>query len=104
MSSLTDTEKCYFEKVLGMQSGYVLHYSNATFGEFFNHHRINIHDQKYQSYGTSKARKIRAFWEQKPDVLVVKVLGEMLDAYEAYCSLNNRDIETSILEKKLEVL
>jgi hypothetical protein len=99
MSSLTDIEKRYFEKLLGMQSGYVLDYSDATFSEFFNRHRINIHGQKYQTYGTSKAKKMRAFWEQEPDVLVGKVLGEMLDAYEADCSLNNRDAEGSVLEK-----
>jgi hypothetical protein len=99
MSSLTDIEKRYFEKLLGMQSGYVLDYSDVTFSEFFNRHRINIHGQKYQTYGTSKAKKMRAFWEQEPDVLVGKVLGEMLDAYEADCSLNNRDAEGSVLEK-----
>lgn len=99
MSRLTDTEKRYFEKLLGMQSGYVLDYSDATFGEFFNRYRINIHSQKYQTYGTSKAKKMRAFWEQEPDALVGKVLGEMLDAYEADCSLNNRDAEASVLEK-----
>lgn len=99
MSSLTDNEKGYFEKLLGMQSGWVLDYSDARFGEFFNRHGIDIHGQKYQTYGTSKAKKMRAFWEQDPDVLVGKVLGEMLDAYEADCSLNNRDTEASVLEK-----
>lgn len=99
MSSLTDIEKRYFEKLLGMQSGYVLDYSDGTFGEFFNRHQVNIHGPKYQTYGTSKAKKMRAFWEQEPDVLVGKVLGEMLDAYEADCSLNNRDAEVSVLEK-----
>lgn len=99
MSSLTDIEKRYLEKLLGMQSGYVLDYSDATFGEFFNRHRVNIHGQKYQTYGSSKAKKMRAFWEQEPDVLVGKVLGEMLDAYEADCTLNNRDAEASVLEK-----
>jgi len=29
MSSLTDVEKRYLEKLLGMQSGYVLDYSRA---------------------------------------------------------------------------
>jgi len=99
MSSLTDIEKRYFEKLLGMQSGYILDYTDATFGEFFNRHRVNIHGQKYQTYGTSKAKKMRAFWEQEPDILVGKVLDEMLDVYEAECSLNNRDTEAAVLEK-----
>ncbi|WOI27330.1 hypothetical protein R1T44_08110 [Cobetia amphilecti] len=99
MSSLNDVEKRYFEKLFGMQSGYVLDYSDSTFGEFFYRHNINIHGQKYQTYGTSKAKKLRAFWEQASDALVGKVMGEMLDAYEADCVLSSRTSETSILEK-----
>lgn len=99
MSSLTDIEKRYFEKLLGMQGGYVLDYSDPTFGEFFKRHQVSIHAQKYQSYGTSKAKKMRAFWEQEPDVLVGNVLGEMLDSYEADCTLNSREIDAPILQK-----
>jgi len=99
MSSLTDIEKRYLEKLLGMQSGYVLDYSDATFGEFFNRHKINIHGSKYQIYGTSKAKKMRAFLEGEPDNLVGKVLSEMIDSYEADCELNNRQADLPILEK-----
>jgi hypothetical protein len=104
MSSLTDIEKRYFEKLLGMQSGYVLDYSDPTFGEFFNRHRVSIHAQKYQSYGTSKAKKMRAFWEQEPDILVGNVLGEMLDAYEADCTLNSREMDAPILQKARQIV
>ena len=99
MSSLTDIEKRYLEKLLGMGGGYVLDYSDATYGEFFNRHRIDIHGPKYQTYGTSKAKKMRAFWESEPDALVGKVLSEMLDSYEADCDLNNRQTDSSLLEK-----
>lgn len=104
MSSLTDIEKRYFEKLLGMQSGYVLDYSDATIGEFFNRHKVNIHGQKYQTYGTSKAKKMRAFWEQEPDSLVGKVLEELLETYEADCSLNNRDADAPVLEKSRGII
>jgi len=99
MSSLTDIEKRYLEKLLGMQSGYVLDYSDATYGEFFNRHRVDIHSPKYQTYGTSKAKKMRAFWEYEPDTLVGTVLSEMLDSYEADCDLNNREVDASVLDK-----
>jgi hypothetical protein len=99
MSSLTNIEKRYLEKLLGMQSGYVLDYSDPTFGEFFNRYRIDIHGSKYLTYGTSKAKKMRAFWEQEPDPLVGTVLSEMLDSYEAGCDLNNRELDASVLEK-----
>ncbi len=104
MSSLNDVEKRYFERLLGMQSGYVLDYSDPTFGEFFKRHRVDIHSPKYQTYGTSKAKKMRAFWEQEPDTLVGAVLGEMLQAYEADCTLNGRNIEAPILEKAQNIV
>lgn len=99
MSSLTDIDKRYFEKLFRMQSGFVLDYSDVTFGEFFNRHRVNIHNHKYQTFGTSKAKKMRSFWQQESDALVGKVLGEMLDAYEAECTLNDREPEAAVLEK-----
>lgn len=99
MSSLTEIDKRYLEKLLGMQSGYVLDFSDATFGEFFNRHKVDIHGSKYLTYGTSKAKKMRAFWEQEADALVGTVLSEMLDSYEADCDLNSREADTSVLEK-----
>ena len=99
MSSLTDIEKRYLERLFGMQSGYVLDYSDATYGEFFRRHSVNIHGTKYKTYGTSKAKKMRAFWEQEPDNLVGQVLSELLDSYEADCELNSREVDVPILEK-----
>lgn len=99
MSSLTDIDKRYLEKILGMGSGYVLDYSDATYGEFFSRHKINIHGSRYQTYGTSKAKKMRAFWEQEQNQVVAPILAEMLASYEADCELNGRDLDKVILEK-----
>lgn len=104
MSSLTDIEKRYLEKLLGMGGGYVLDYTDATYDEFFNRHRIDIHSQRYQSYGTSKAKKMRAFWESEPDAVVGSVLSEMLDSYEADCDLNNRQTDSTLLEKSRSIV
>lgn len=99
MSSLTDIDKRYFENLFGMRSGYVLDYSDATFGELFSRHKINIHGRKYQTYGTSKAKKLRAFWEQEPDAVVAKILKEMLDSYEADCELEGRQVNKPVLKQ-----
>jgi hypothetical protein len=104
MSSLTDIDKRYLEKILVMGSGYVLDYSDDTYGEFFSRHNINIHGSKYQTYGTSKAKKMRAFWEQEPDVVVAPILAEMLASYEADCELNDREVNTPILEKTMAIV
>ncbi len=99
MSTLTDIDKRYLEKILDMGGGYVLDYTDATFGEFFRGHRVNIHGPKYLTYGSSKARKLRSFWEQEPDVVVGQVLSEMLDSYQADCEINGRAIDEPILAR-----
>lgn len=99
MSTLTDIEKRYLERILSMDGGYVLDYSDPTFGDFFARHRIDIHGKKYQTYGTSKAKKMRSFWAQEPDKVVASVLSEMLDSYEANCELNGREADVAILKK-----
>lgn len=104
MSSLTDIEKRYLEKLLGMQSGYVLDYSDATYAEFFSRHRVDIHGGRYQTYGTSKAKKLRAFWEQESDALVGKVLSEMLDSYKAGCDLNGHELDAPLLEQSRAIV
>ena len=104
MSSLTHIDKRYLEKALQMGDGYVLNYSDKTFGEFFGRHRVNIHGAKYQTHGTSKAKKIRSFWEQEPDALVGRVLSGMLDEYEVDCELSDRVVDGPILEKARHII
>lgn len=99
MSGLTDIEKRYLDKILGMGSGYVLDFSDATFAEFFRRFAVDIHAAKYQTYGTSKAKKLRAFWEQEPDAIVGDVLSELLASYEASCDLNGTEKDAAVLEK-----
>jgi hypothetical protein len=99
MSSLNDVDKRYLVKVLRMEGGYVLDYSDAAFGEFFSRHNIDVHGRKYQTYGPSKAKKLRAFWEQEPDAIVAPVLSEMLDSCEADRDLNGRELDAGVLEK-----
>lgn len=104
MSSLTDIDKRYLEKLLVTKPGYILDYTDPTFGEFFQRHNVEIHAPRYQTYGTSKAKKLRAFWEQEPDGLVGSVLSEMLDSYEASCELDGRDLDQPILDKSRSIV
>jgi len=104
MSSLTDIEKRYLERILGMGSGYVLDYSDATYAEFFARYNIEIHSSRYQRYGTSKAKKMRAFWEVEGDEVVAPVLSEMLASYEADCELEGKEVDKGILDKAKEIV
>ena len=104
MSTITEAEKRYLEKILDMGDGYVLDYTDATFGALFGKHQIRIHDQKYCKYGTSKAKKMRAFWELESDDVVGRVLGDMLDSYDAACTISGTGAIPSVLAKCREAV
>jgi hypothetical protein len=66
-----------------MAGGYVLDFTDTTFASFFAESvRCNIHDDRYTTYGTSKAKKLRAFWDIESDQTVAKVLFELVDLWE----------------------
>lgn len=81
MSSLSMRDKRRLEEFLGMGSGFVLNFSDRTFGEFVSEAvDIEIHSGKYTAHGSSKAKKLRAFWEIESDYLV----GRLLNALTKY--------------------
>ena len=98
-NSLKNQEKRYFEDLFDMGSGYVLDYSDRTFGNLFSTYGINIHGKKYQTYGTSKAKKLRAFWDQEQDYLVGKILLSMLVSYEMRHYTKNENRNASLFKK-----
>lgn len=80
MSSLTPRETSCLEQLLDMSGGYVLNFNDSTFGSFFGGSlNVDIHGEKYRKYGSSKAKKLRAFWEIEPDDLVGRALSELID-------------------------
>lgn len=99
MSTFSMTERHNLEKFLGMSSGYVLNFSDRTFGEFvFETVGIDIHDEKFTAEGTSKAKKLRTLWKLESDHTVGKLLLTLID-YDA--SLNaDRDTEAKALADK----
>ena len=104
MSALTVTDRAYLEKFLDMSGGYPHRYpgekfSDNSFGAFFQRHSIDIHGPKYQIHGTSKANKLRAFWDIENDSVVGKVMSGMVDEYVVGCELNDKTVDSAILEK-----
>ena len=104
MSSLTSAEKVYLEIILNMKNGYVLRFTDVEFGQLFNKHGINIHGEKYEIYGTSKAKKMRSFWERESDRLVGSVLSEMLDVYVAICNSSGKEVDSNSLKESRRVV
>ncbi len=83
MSSLTFTERTKLEKLLGMSSGYVSNFSDSTFGHFFaDTVGVDIHGEKYQSTGSSKAKKLREFWRLESDYLAGKSILALIQHEE----------------------
>lgn len=83
MAQLTYQDKAYLEKFLMMGDGFCLDFSNDSLQRFvFESIRVNIYDDKYDKYGTSKAKRIRAFWEIETDYLVGKLLKSFIQYYK----------------------
>ena len=79
MSPLNYREGRKLEKLFDMSGGYVLGFSDRTFGDFLDEVAgIDIHSETYHLRGTSKANKLRSFWRIEPDALVGKVLQELI--------------------------
>lgn len=73
MSTLNTLERTPFQDLLGMDSGYVLDFTNKTFAEFFlENAKVDIYADKYALKGDSKARRLRTFWELESDAAVGK--------------------------------
>lgn len=89
MSSLSLREKRQLEELFNMSSGYVLNFSDATFGDFFvDAANIDIHSETYRKNGTSKAKKLREFWNIESDYLVGKVVLALVEHSEPSASIN----------------
>lgn len=85
MGSLRFREKGHLEDYLEMGGGYVLNFSDRTFGEFFTDFDIDISSAVYrEGHSGSKANRLRAFWEREPDRLIGEVLEELIRYAEAY--------------------
>ena len=63
-----------------MSSGYVLHFSDRTFGEFMEETcGVDIHSEHYRGGGSSKANKLRTFWRLEGDHQVGRCLTAMIE-------------------------
>lgn len=84
MSDLTSTEKIKLEKLLEMDGGYVLNFSNRAFQDFvLESSNIDIYDEKYNYHSGSKANRLRGFWKEEPNPTVGELIGKLLEHWRA---------------------
>jgi len=95
--ALDKKEQRIVERYFDMASGYVLHYTNRTFAEFFETYNIDIYDEVYEYKGTSKANRLRCFFEKHSDKEISKVILDFIKEYDiergdkAYSYQNHND-------------
>ena len=82
MRTLSSIEKQRFEDIFGMASGYVLNFSDKRFAAFFREEvGIDIYDQRYAYNGTSKAKRLRAFWEIEDAANIGRAMERLLELW-----------------------
>ena len=100
MATISNVEKLKLETVFSLSGGYVLNFSNQSYQSFINHAiKLDIYNQKYEIYGTSKGKRLKALWEVEGDISVGKLIEEMLLYYDAQVTLKIGDINP--YDKKL---
>ena len=68
-----------------MASGYVIDFNNRSFQDFiYTSSKKDILSDKYASKGTSKANRLREFWDTENDIIVGKLLSELLEYWQTY--------------------
>jgi hypothetical protein len=100
MANLTYEDKIYLEKYLQMESGWLLDFGNDSLQRFvFDSIKIDIYDNKYDKYGGSKAKRIRAIWDKESDYIIGKLMKSFIEYYKAKSIVNpdffnsNSDLE-----------
>lgn len=107
MSSLNSRDRRRLEPFLDMGGGWVLNFSDRTFNEFFVEHvGVNIDDPKYLFRGTSKAKRMRAFWELDSDYTVARALEALIEWGDEFKCLPDdaqlrSDVQAIIVQLKL---
>lgn len=94
MSDLTSIERIKLEKMLGMNGGYVLDFSNTTFQQFILEiTNKDIYSIEYEGLGSSKANRLRCFWKIESNYMVAKVILGLLEHWKTKKLLWEDEIE-----------
>lgn len=93
MSDLSSRDRRKLEQLLGMGGGYVLNFSDRTYSGFF-HEFVgkDIDSELYKGRGTSKANRMRSFWDQEPNGVVANSLKELIEHARSFNALKDRHL------------
>src|SRR5690606_30433812 len=96
MADLSFIEKSKFENLFGMNTGYVLNFSDRTFQEFIGDAiGIDIYDAKYNYRSGSKANRLRCFWNTESNYLTGKLLDSLLQYWLSQIQIGSINYDQS---------
>ncbi len=95
MSDLTSIEKRVLERELGMSDGYVLNFTDQSFADFFQDFGVEINNPKYSANGTSKAKRMRSFWQIDDNTLVLQALEIIVKHWQELQRYNSSSLAPS---------
>lgn len=79
MPNIKASEMRAIDRVLGMESGYVLDFSDRTIAEFFlDELNIDFNDPRFAVNGTSKAKRLRTFLQTVDKLTAARTPRELL--------------------------
>ena len=86
------------DKVFGMESGYVLDFSNRIFAEFFREELgVDIDDPRWETQGGSKAKRLRYYLRQVDRKTALNTLNALWEYREASSvTVNYPELEDSV--------
>ena len=95
MSDLNGIQRVRIEQALKMGLGYVLDFSNNSLRSFIAKSiELDIFDEKYNQNSSSKANRLRAFWDLESNYIVGKLIIDLLNYRKEKDTVN--EVELSI--------
>lgn len=99
MADLSLQDRRYLERMLEMEGGYVLDFSNRTFHNFiYDSTKFNIEEERFYRDGESKARRLRVFLELESNYNVGLLIEKLLEYWLVQVNMGERKID-DLLER-----
>lgn len=100
MSSLSPAEKATIRTAFNRQ-GYVLDFSNSTFGQFTVE---SIGYDIQAMYGASKGKSLESYIAEADTVKAIKLVSDLLEYYEGSSLPETEPIPTNVVQKLKEII
>ena len=104
MAQLSPLETSLLENLFEMGSGYVLNFSDQTFGQFVRDStNIDVYDLSSDFFGLSKAKRLRKLWMIADDEVVGILVDDLINAIsDKYTAVERSTVADSELIERCQ--